>query len=292
MIQAHFSLNKQSKILADGAMGTLLLGSEESFATGVMKLREKPGEIVDAHKRYIEAGAKLIQTHTFSCNRLALARYQLEDRFEEFNTQAISLAQKARSGLPAWIAGNIGASGISAAQFALHSKDVAESIHDQMDLFCSHKLDAISFETLTHMHELKLVLGICTQNNYQNMPILISVSPRDDLSLYDGTEFSTWSKLLEISGIAAFGINCVHNTALIQRFLLATATSTKPLILRPNAGLPIQKSKNWIYPVDCDSFYGQLEQTCAERVNLLGGCCGTTPEYTKKLNQLFFQKSQ
>lgn len=272
---------KNSNLVADGAMGTLIIDRTQSSKSPTLQLRDDPDLIVRLHEEYITAGAILIQTFTFGTNLVALKKMNLEHEFDALNKTAVACAQKAIGNRPIKLVGNIGSVGLSPTEFQVHKEIVRKSIKQQMMILIDSGVDVVSFETITSLSELELVLEILAkQHSFQS---LVSLTPDANLKLHDGTEFDTWFESLNSSNVSACGLNCVHDMQAIKQFMRCANHTTKPISIRASAGIPFSRDGQWIYPVDENAYSIQLEASGAFRANLIGGCCGTTPSYIRKI---------
>lgn len=274
-------LSKKSCLVADGAMGTLVLNRTHSGESPTVQLLNDPGLIVRLHEEYILAGAELIQTFTFGTNQPALQRLGLVNEFETLNRLAVECAKRAIGERAIKLAGNIGSVGLSPAEFQEQKQAVRRSIEQQILIFIESGVDLISFETITALCELELILEILAE--HPHFPSLVSLTPDANLNLYDGTEFGVWFDRLDASAVTAIGLNCVHQIQIIEQFMRRAETTNKSISIRASAGLPISQDGQWIYPVDENAYSIQLEASGAFRANLIGGCCGTTPAYIRKI---------
>lgn len=273
--------SKKSHLVADGAMGTLIMERTSTGKSPTLHLLHDPDLIVCLHEEYVLAGAELIQTFTFGTNQIALQRLNLVNELENLNRIAVACARKAIGNRPVKLSGNIGSAGLSPMSFAEQKDAVRSSMEQQIMIFCDLGVDLISFETITTQCELELVLDILERN--RGIQSVVSLTPDRDLNLFDGMEFSTWFEHLDASPVTAFGLNCVHDANAIVRFMQSAHRTSKLISIRASAGLPISLDQRWIYPVDENAYCIQLEGSGAFQANLIGGCCGTTPAYTRKI---------
>ena len=268
-------------------MGSLLIDRTANKTDPISALKTFPELVIQLHKDYIEAGAQLIQTCTFSTNRIALERANKQNEFLSLNHQAILCAKTAIDHQPVWLAGNVGSCGLSSSEIVRQYQEVHQSIQNQCQLFYEEGLDLITFETITSLIELEIILDVMDKPVQNDMKFMISVTPSEDLKLFDGTTSEIWTKRLNESRTAAIGINCISSPTILREFVNLSKQFNKPTAIRCNSGIPVLKQDKWIYPVDENSYCVQLEWTGAINANLIGGCCGTTPDHIRNLKKYF-----
>jgi 5-methyltetrahydrofolate--homocysteine methyltransferase len=273
-------------LLADGAIGTELLRlGLDADAFGESWNIDRPELVLSVHKAYREAGARLLTTNSFRANRSTLAGHGLSERVREINCRAAELARTAANG-DSWVLGSIGPLGGFLEPLGPTSADEARSLfEEQARALLDGGADGIAIETMTAREEFdaairaargagaKLVVAMMTfgkaKKGYRTM---MGVSPEDMIETATAT------------GADVVGSNCGQDLSMQQYAELVTqlrALTTKPIIIRPNAGQPDLREGR--------VKYHQVPQIMADRVrdlvdagaNIIGGCCGTTPEHIR-----------
>lgn len=275
--------------MADGAMGSLLIekGFEASTCLASLNL-DQSALIQGIHREYVESGADIIYTHTFGANREALKRFGKEIEFEKINQAAI---RNARSVVPdrVFLGGNMGPTGW--AEKEINTDAVTQIYYDQACLFVSEGVDLLILETFTFFRELQAALDGCLGATGSDVPVLVSLTPRPDGTLYDGTSFEAWLSFLSQKSVQMIGVNCLSDMNCVLSLVSRIREKTScPIVVRPNAGLPVLQAGKWVYPMDANQFCGHM-MTLASKVNVIGGCCGTTPESIRKLKGLLQHES-
>lgn len=270
----------ESRILiGDGAMGSLL------YAHGVDRCFEElnlthPEQILQIHKTYIAAGADVIQTNTYGANLIKLSRYGLEDSVKEINAAAVKLAKEA-AGENTFILGSIG--GIHGSQTLIGTEEeIKKSFIEQLDCLLEEGVDGILLETYYDFDELTAVLKIAREKT--DLPIVANVSMHEAGVLQNGLALADALLQLEALGADVVGINC----RLGPHHMLESLQSV-PLLKRakiavyPNASLPGYEDGKLYYQNIPKYFEENALNFRNAGVNLIGGCCGTTPEHIRAL---------
>ena len=272
-----FTLDTDRIYFFDGAMGSMLQ------ARG-LKLREipeilnltRPDLIRSIHREYLNAGSDFITANTFGANR-----FKLRDSghtVSEIIEAGLSLAREITAGTPAKVALDIGSTG----RVMYPSGDASFSeIYDavaEMVIAGKNLCDVILLETFTDLHELKAAVISARENS--DIPIFATMSFEESGRTFFGASVEAMTATLEGLGVSALGVNCSLGPAqlvpIVERFC---AFSHIPVMVQPNAGLPVMRDGISHYDVTPQEF-AEISTRFAEMgANILGGCCGTTPEH-------------
>ncbi|WP_040203813.1 bifunctional homocysteine S-methyltransferase/methylenetetrahydrofolate reductase [Neobacillus jeddahensis] len=268
----------QSQILiADGAIGTLLYSFGVDSCSEELNLSQ-PEQIQNIHRAYIDAGADVIQTHTYAANYLKLQRYGLEDSVKEINSAAVRNAKKAAQS-NAFVLGTIGGNrGIKTSSITI--EEIKRSFREQLYCLLLEGVEGIVLETFYDLEELETVLTIARKET--KLPIIAQVSLQEPGFLQDRTPVNDALKRLEGLGADIVGLNCRLGP---HHMLLALEQIEIPkhsfLSAYPNASLPTYTDGKFHYEGDADYFQKSAQSFRSEGVRLLGGCCGTTPDHIR-----------
>ncbi len=275
-------------LLADGAMGTLLF-SRGIAANACLEalVLEQPDVIRRAHEDYIAAGADIVETNTFGANRFRLARHGLESRVRDINFRAARLARDAReiSGHPVFIAGSIGPTGRMLATVGdVRPEDVRAAIREQADALLEGGVDVIILETFPDIAELReaiLAVKACC-----DLPLVAQATFQRDGRTYGGEPPDEVANVASSLGADVAGINCSlgPQSALDVIEQMAANTSIR-LSAMPNAGLPKRVEDGMVYPSTPQYFAEYAKRLVIAGANIVGGCCGTTPEHTAAMRE-------
>lgn len=268
-------------LLMDGAMGTEL----QRAGVGVGECHERwnlihADRVAAIHRAYVEVGSEVLLTNTFQSNPLHLSRFGVEDRLEEINRYAVWIARTA-AGPSRFVLGDIGPifDSTGRAEFA-DCKQLARILNSLEDV------DGILFETCSHPRVLSAVQYAFHRLIEIETPLLLSLTYHrplgGDLVTFSGHSPETFARHAERHGVTALGVNCGRDIdmddiiEIIRRYRNETDL---PLFARPNAGMPTKKGKGWIYPNTAQTMAARLPDLVAAGASMVGGCCGTTPEY-------------
>ncbi|MEH7545743.1 bifunctional homocysteine S-methyltransferase/methylenetetrahydrofolate reductase [Neobacillus vireti] len=268
---------KNQILIADGAMGTLLYSFGVDTCSEELNLSQAE-QIQNIHRAYIDAGADVIQTHTYAANYLKLQRYGLEDSVKEINSAAVRNAKKAAQS-NAYVLGTIGGNrGIKTSSITI--EELKRSFREQLYCLLLEGVDGLLFETFYDLEELETVLTIARKET--KLPIIAQVSLQDPGFLQNRTPVNDALKRLESLGADVVGLNCRLGP---HHMLLALEQVEIPkhafLSAYPNASLPTYTDGKFHYEGDADYFQKSAQRFRNEGVRLLGGCCGTTPDHIR-----------
>ncbi len=273
----------QKTLLADGAMGTMLHARGIGFDKSFDELNlTNPAAVADIHRAYIEAGAELIITNTFSANRYKLSKHGLQNDLAEINRAGVELAKRvvAASFKDVLIAGDVGPLGVRIAPYGrVKLEEAREAFAEQIQALAKAGADLIVIETFSDLYEvqeaIKAARDVC------RLPVIASVTfTRDDRTLL-GDDPAKVAKRIAEAGADVIGVNCSGGPSQLLRILkqMKHAAPNEKFWVKPNAGWPEQVSGRIMYPADAE-YFGEYALLFREAgANIVGGCCGTTPQH-------------
>ena len=276
-------LLKNNILYLDGGMGTLL--QKRGLSAGELPERwniTHPDVIVDIHGAYLDAGSNVISTNTFGANSLKFA----DDELEQIIAAAVSNARRAielSSQKNAFVALDIGPSGKMLRPYGeLDFEDAVSVFSRTVELGVKYGVDLIFIETMNDSYETKAAL--LAAKECSTLPVFVSNAYGEDGKLMTGADPLTMISLLEGMGADAIGVNCSLGPAslapIVRDYL---KYSSLPVIMKANAGLPSVENGVTVFDVDARTFAEQVSSLVDEGVRIVGGCCGTTPEYISAL---------
>lgn len=280
-------MNQGEIYIFDGAMGTMLQQRGLQAGQSPEELNLTMPEVVESvHLDYLQAGADIIITNTFGGSRLKLAEYGMAEQVREINQQAVKIAkaacQKAGHGL---VAASMGPTGHFVAPLGEMSFDEMYNIYaEQAQALTAAEPDYLLLETFSDLGEMRAALLACRDAG--NIPVICSMTYTNGRTL-TGAAPAAVAVTLEALGAAVIGCNCSGGPQELQQVIaeLAKAT-TLPLIVQPNAGLPIVVDNQVQYPLGAEQFAEAMQNFMAHQVTFMGGCCGTTPEHIRALKKI------
>lgn len=272
-------------IFFDGGMGTLL----QANGLGAGELPElwnlqKPELIESIHRRYLEAGADLIKTNTFGANRIKLRGSG--HSVEEVVSAAVRLAKKAAEGTEALVAMDIGPTGKLLKPIGdLEFEDAVSAFTEAAAVGEKAGADLILIETMGDTLECKAAVLAARENT--SLPVFATMIVDETGRLLTGGDISAFVALLEGLGVDALGLNCGFGPDQMKRFLpQLLECSSIPVIVNPNAGLPRVVDGENVYDVTPDEFAADMKEMAEGGAWIVGGCCGTTPDYIRAVTRL------
>lgn len=275
---------KTNIVIFDGAMGTMLQkkGLKLGQVPETLNVTERD-KIIEIHKEYIKAGAKVITSNTFGANELKLAKtgYTVESIIDA----AITLANEAKDGNDVYIALDIGPIGELVEPMGTLSFDNAYEIFKrQVVQGVISGADLILIETMTDLYEMKAAVLAAKENS--NLPVLATMSFEKDHRTFTGCLPSSMAITLEGLGVDGLGINCSLGPSeiypIVQDLLKWTDV---PVLVQANAGLPAVRNNEACYDVSEQEYATEAAKFAQLGVRMIGGCCGTTPEYIKAIKE-------
>jgi 5-methyltetrahydrofolate--homocysteine methyltransferase len=272
-------------VFFDGGMGTLLQanGLEAGELPELWNL-QKPVLIENIHRRYLEAGADLLKTNTFGANRIKLR--ESGHSVEEVVFAAVRLAKRAAAGFGALVAMDIGPTGKLLRPIGdLQFEDAVSVFAEAAAAGERAGADLILIETMGDTMECKAAVLAAKENT--SLPVFATMIVDETGRLLTGGDIPEFVALLEGLGVEALGLNCGFGPELMKRLLpRLLECSSIPVIVNPNAGLPRVENGRNVFDVTPDEFAADMREMAECGAWIVGGCCGTTPEYIRAMTRL------
>lgn len=281
-------LAKKRVVLFDGGMGSTLLslGLPEGECPEGWNLSH-PEVIRDIHRKYLEAGADVIETNTFGANRLRLASFGYENKVEEINTRAVEIAKKVCPE-DKFVAGDIGpCGGFLKPVGKVSIEELEESFLEQAKALSQAGVDLFFIETMYDLREA--ISAIKAIKKVSDFPIFVSMTfdkkPRGYFTIM-GNAISECASELKKAGADVIGANCTLGSEKMIGLIEELRKHTDlPIIAQPNAGKPEFIQNKLTYPKDPESFAEDMMKIIEAGANFVGGCCGTTPEFIREIHR-------
>lgn len=279
-------LKQEKPILADGAMGTMLHAQEHlpiDTCWDLLNLTD-PAAVAAVHRQYLEAGAELIETNTFSANIFKLAKCGLEDQCADINRAGVELAFRVRDGVfrdDVYIVGSVGPLGIRIAPFGRTTPEEArEAFTIQCKALIDAGVDALLFETFTDLEEISQGIKAAREIS-PSIPIIAQLTFNRDNRTAMGDTPAQVARALQELNVDVIGVNCSGGPTQLLRViqLMRLAAPDARLSVMPNAGWPETVGGRVMYPATPD-YFGEYALAFKEvGACIIGGCCGTTPDH-------------
>lgn len=272
----------QDFLVVDGAMGTQLQERGLADAGQIPELLNfsHPDDIAAIHKAYVDAGAEVITTNTFGANRLKLeGAASVEDVYR-------AAAECARAAGAPYIAGDVGPTGALLEPMGTMSFEEAYDLFaEQVRAVAAAGCDVVLIETMADLREAKAAL-LAAQENC-DLPVFATMTFGEDGRTFLGTSPEVAAEVLSSMGAHAVGLNCSLGPAELLGAAQDTARRSRcPLMVQPNAGLPRVQDGVTVFDVSPEDFAAAMEGMLDAGASIIGGCCGTSPEYTRQLRRM------
>ncbi len=274
---------KYNTVYLDGGMGTLL--QKNGLCAG--ELPEwwnitHSDEIISIHKAYFDAGSNVVNTNTFGANILKFNENELEQIISAAVENAKAARDKSVSCSPKFVSLDIGPLGKLLKPYGTLDFEEAVSIFAKtVKIAVKYGVDVVSIETMNDSYETKAALLAVKENC--DLPVIVTNAYGEDGKLMTGASPEAMSAMLEGMGADAIGVNCSLGPAqlvgVVDRLL---EVSSIPVVVKPNAGLPQSINGETVYNVCADEFSNYMSDFVKKGVRVVGGCCGTTPEFIEK----------
>lgn len=278
---------KNNIVYLDGGMGTLL--QKSGLQPGELPERwniSHPEVIREIHKSYYDSGSNIVNTNTFGANSL---KFSL-DELDEIICCAVKNADEARKESSGdqekFIALDVGPTGKLLKPLGdLDFEDAVRTFAETIRLGKKHGVDLITIETMNDSYETKAAVIAAKENC--DLPIIVTNAYGENGRLMTGADPAVMAAMLEGLCVDAIGANCSLGPKQLMGVMdeLLKYCSV-PVVFKPNAGLPKSDGKVTYYDVDAEEFAQDIKLAVANGVRIVGGCCGTTPEYIKKVCEL------
>ena len=275
-------------LIFDGAMGTMLQSRGLAPGQSPEELNIIMPDVVESvHLDYLRAGADILITNTFGGSRTKLQEYGLEGQLAEINYRAIQIArtacEKHGSGK---VAASLGPTGLFVSPVGDTSFDAMYQVYfEQAQAIASAKPDYFLLETFSDLGEIRAALLACLDAGDRQIPVICSMTYTNGRTL-TGVSPAVAAVTLEAMGASVIGCNCSGGPDELRQVVAELAAHTSlPLVVQPNAGLPMLVDGAVTYPLGAQAFATAMEQFLPYQVAFMGGCCGTTPEHIHHLKK-------
>jgi methionine synthase / methylenetetrahydrofolate reductase(NADPH) len=272
----------QGPIVFDGAVGTQLyergIYINKSFDSANLSHQDI---VASVHRAYIEAGADVITTNTFSANRIKLKRHGLDEQIADVIHQGVRIAKEEAAG-KAFVAGSMGPTGLTPTMLTDEELEaIRQAFFEQASLLANAGADLIVLETFRQLAEIKIALGAVRAAC--DLPIVAQMSFDADHKTGDGAEPERVALLLRQWGADIVGANCLEGPNVIYDVVVEMVGCGAPVIAQPNAGYPRRVDERLVYMATPEYFGVYARRFFKAGVRLVGGCCGTGPEHVRQI---------
>ena len=293
MTREEFStLSKGHILYLDGATGSNLV--KAGMPSGVCPeqwILEHRDVMLKLQKDYVQAGTNILYAPTFTANRIKLAEYHLEKNMSAMIHELVAISREAAASSPGHtvlVAGDITMTGEQLKPMGkMELEDLIDIYKEQILSLMDAGVDLLVVETMMSLAETRAAL--IAAKEVCDLPVIATLTFEADGRTLFGTDAKTAAIVLESLGASAIGANCSTGPAQMENIISEMVSHTRiPVIAKPNAGLPfLDENGNTCYNMEAEEFTEEMEILVNAGASILGGCCGTTPEFIRQIHDRF-----
>ena len=280
-------MTQEGVVLLDGATGSNLM--KAGLPRGVSAeqwVTEHPDVLQELQRAYVEAGSKIVYAPTFAANRISLANFGLESQVEQLNTRLVKISREAVEGR-AFVAGDLTTTGqLMEPKGDMTYEKLYHAYQEQVRALADAGADLLVAETMLSVEET--IVALDAAQSVCQLPVMCTLSlEAAGTAMYGGSAVEAVVSLQEM-GAAAVGLNCSVGPDQLESVVRnMKEAATVPVIAKPNAGMPsINEKGEAVYSMNEDDFARYTKILVEAGAGIVGGCCGTTPDYIRKLAQI------
>ena len=282
--QEFQALIKEHPIFLDGATGSNL--QKKGMPAGVCPeqwILEHREIMIALQREFIDAGSQIVYAPTFTANRIKLKEYGLEGQIAQINRDLVALSKEAADGR-AYIAGDLTMTGEQLSPMgALDFEELVEVYKEQIRYLAQAGADLLVVETMMSLQETRA--AVIAAKETCDLAVMATLTFEADGRTLFGTDAATAAIVLESLGVVAVGTNCSTGPdKMVETVRRMAEVTSIPIIAKPNAGLPsLDGAGNTVYDMEADEFGRHMQDIVRAGAAVVGGCCGTTPDYIRAL---------
>ena len=290
--EKFIDFTKDHIIYLDGATGSNLV--KAGMPSGVCPeqwILEHREVMLQLQKEYVQAGTNILYAPTFTANRVKLAEYHLEKNMSSMIHDLVAISKEAATdtpGHPVYVAGDITMTGEQLRPMGkMELEDLIAIYKEQILCLVDAGADLLVVETMMSLAETRAAL--IAAKEVCDLPVIATLTFEADGRTLFGTDAKTAAVVLESLGASAIGANCSTGPAQMEGIISDMVSVTMiPIIAKPNAGLPfLDENGTTCYNMEAEEFTEEMQVLVNVGATILGGCCGTTPEFIRQLHDRF-----
>lgn len=290
--EEFITLSKDHILYLDGATGSNLV--KAGMPSGVCPeqwILEHQDVMLQLQKDYVQAGTNILYAPTFTANRVKLAEYHLEKDMTSMIRDLVAISKKAAEstpGHPVYVAGDLTMTGEQLKPMGKMELETLIDIYkEQILCLVDAGADLLVVETMMSLAETRAAL--IAAKEVCDLPVIATLTFEADGRTLFGTDAKTAAIVLESLGASAIGANCSTGPAQMENIISEMVSHTRiPVIAKPNAGLPfLDENGTTCYNMEAEEFAEEMEVLVNAGATILGGCCGTTPEFIRQIHERF-----
>ena len=290
--EKFIDFTKDHIIYLDGATGSNLV--KAGMPSGVCPeqwILEHREVMLQLQKEYVQAGTNILYAPTFTANRVKLAEYHLEKNMSSMIHDLVAISKEAAAstpGHPVYVAGDITMTGEQLRPMGkMELEDLIAIYKEQILCLVDAGADLLVVETMMSLAETRAAL--IAAKEVCDLPVIATLTFEADGRTLFGTDAKTAAVVLESLGASAIGANCSTGPAQMEGIISdMVSVTTIPIIAKPNAGLPfLDENGSTCYNMEAEEFTEEMQILVNAGATILGGCCGTTPEFIRQIHDRF-----
>ena len=290
--EEFITLSKDHILYLDGATGSNLV--KAGMPSGICPeqwILEHQDVMLQLQKDYVQAGTNILYAPTFTANRVKLAEYHLEKNMTSMIRDLVAISKKAAEstpGHPVYVAGDLTMTGEQLKPMGKMELETLIDIYkEQILCLVDAGADLLVVETMMSLAETRAAL--IAAKEVCDLPVIATLTFEADGRTLFGTDAKTAAIVLESLGASAIGANCSTGPAQMESIISEMVSHTRiPVIAKPNAGLPfLDENGTPCYNMEAEEFAEEMEVLVNAGATILGGCCGTTPEFIRQIHERF-----
>ena len=274
-------------LVSDGAWGTFLhqKGLKADECPELWNLN-RPDDVQEIADNYVLAGADIILTNSFGASPIKLEGYGLEAQTQVLNRCAAEISKQAAADR-ALVLGSIGPTGKMVMMGEVSPQEVFQGFIEQTMGLVDGGADGIVIETMTDPEEARIAIEAVKKASELDVACTFTFSKNQD-GVYRtmmGTDLEAYLEMAKLAGADIIGANCGNGTAGMIEIVrvIRTLDTDIPVLVHANAGLPIYQDGKTVFPETASDMASQMGELVAAGANIVGGCCGTTPEHIRQI---------
>jgi len=297
MTRADFQSLADNRILyLDGATGSNLV--KAGMPSGVCPeawILEHREVMLALQQEYVKAGSNILYAPTFTANRVKLKEYGLELQMQSMIQDLVAISREAAKGAeqPVFIAGDLTMTGVQLKPTGtMELEELIDIYKEQVSYLVESGVDILVVETMMSLAETRAAL--IAAKEACDLPVMVTMTFEKDGRTLFGTDARTAAIVIESLGACAVGVNCSTGPAHMEQIIKDMASVTRiPIIAKPNAGLPyLDENGKTCYSMGAEEFAEEMKVLVNAGASILGGCCGTSPEYIQCIHNRFGTNGQ
>jgi len=285
---------RSRRLVCDGAMGTqLMLAGLESGSCGELWNLTHPERVLTIQQRYVAAGTDCLISNTFGASRIMLKRHGVDQDTRAINQAGVRIAREAFGGRAGFVLGDIGPLGAILEPYGdLSQADARSALEEQAAALVEAGADAIIIETQTSLDEIGIAIDAAKAAKAPCIVASLAYDLSQDKTFYVtmmGVQPAQAAEFVEERGANVVALNCGTGMDMVGAAKVAAIYREHcrlPVMVQPNAGLPVLEKGKVVYKQSPADMAGHVADALVAGANIIGSCCGSTPDHTRAIHEV------